>query len=110
MGSRENVFAELAARARGGDAAARREFRALFAPQAVRMVRQTLRPGAAATPFARRIADEARRVAGDAHAVRAGGLDGDALVQEVARALTDWVVAGLEAPASNAARETVCNL
>ena len=95
---------------RGGDAAARREFRALFAPQAVRMVRQTLRPGAVATPFARRIADEARRVAGVAHAVYAAGPEGDALIHQVACALTDWIVAGLEAPASNAARETVCNL
>src|SRR6266550_3619860 len=101
MGSRENVFAELAARARGGDAAARREFRALFAPQALRMVRQTLRPGAAATPFARRIADEVRRVALDAHAVHAAGPEGDALIHQVARALTDWIVPGLEAPVSN---------
>src|SRR5438067_12016277 len=99
MARSKNVFVELAARAREGDAAARREFRVLFAPQAVRMVRQTLRPGAAATPFARRIVDEARRVAGAAPTSHAAGPDGDALIHQVARALTDWIVAGLESAA-----------
>src|SRR5438105_15881846 len=106
MARSKNVFVELAARAREGDAAARREFRVLFAPQAVRMVRQTLRPGAAATPFARRIVDEARRVASGSPAAPAA----DALIHQVARALTDWIVAGLESAAGTAARDTVCDL
>src|SRR5947209_7462522 len=110
MACSTNVFAELAARARSGDASARREFRVRFAAQAVRIVRQTLRSGAVATPFARRIVDEARRVVGgsapDCY------YDADALIHQVAEAMTDWVVAGLEPAAtpSDAARETVCNL
>lgn len=88
-----NLFAELAARVRGGDLEAREQLRQELQNALVLMVRQTLRGGKNATPIGRRILSVARRLS-----ARQGGMfhDAEEFEREVAHNVCDEVVARLQ--------------
>ena len=103
----ERECAELAARARGGDAAALAGLRRKLEPQMPVLVRRVLRRGSAATPFERQVLHAARQA--EHYAGGPGTADRERLVGRVSSSVLEGLLAGLGAapPASQRLKETV---
>ncbi len=85
----QNELQALATQAGRGDAAATARLRQQLEPQLERIVRCTLRSGRDTNPLARRVLDEARRVATDPRE------PAESLARRVARRMCESVFASL---------------
>ncbi len=103
----EQDCADLAARARGGDAAALAGLRRKLEPQMPVLVRRVLRRGRAATPFERQVLHDARQA--ERWAGGPGAEDRERLVGRVSSSVLDALLHGLgsPAPACQRLKETV---
>jgi hypothetical protein len=105
MTAEQSRLADLAQRARAGDAVAAAGFHRELEPQMTHIVRRVLRTGAGRSPLDRRILAEAARTAPVGG--NGGGPDQEQLISLVARRLCAAIVAQLQARPRQAVRETV---